>query len=110
MIATTTRLEVRGLRGWVRFFRHIVRVRKQLDRPPGLVHMELRGLRTLTVWNDRRSMQKFRNSGAHRNAMIAWPGIGRATSVTWEVDGVPSWEDALARYAETYAPKPGAAS
>lgn len=98
MIATATRLQVSGLRGWFHFLMRIGAVNRQLRNPPGLLHREVRGLRTLTVWTDRESMTAFRNGGAHKMAMLTIPKIGRATSVSWEVDRPPTWDEALAKY------------
>ena len=53
-----------------------------------------RDLFTVTLWDDGRSMQNFRNSGAHGRVMSTWPRYGPAsTFAVWKADDtqLPSW-------------------
>jgi heme-degrading monooxygenase HmoA len=98
MIAAATQLHVMGLIGRLLFLRHLHRVRKQLRGHPGLISFDFhRSRRTLTVWEDAGSMRQFRDSGAHREAMIDTPRIGRARTIAWEVAKAPTWQEAIAR-------------
>jgi heme-degrading monooxygenase HmoA len=47
---------------------------------------------TITAWKDEESMKKFKNSGAHKDAMKAMARISdRYRSVHGLMDEVPSW-------------------
>lgn len=94
MIVSATRIRIRGLAGWFRFFRIIGRIRRQLDAAEGLRFAKFRGLTTLTGWDSRAAMQAFRNQGAHLEAMRNTRTIGIATVVTWECTHEPDWAEA----------------
>jgi heme-degrading monooxygenase HmoA len=97
MIAVVTEIEVRGLPGLFRFGLHLLRIRRQLRTAAGLVSVDYRPYRTLTVWHSREAMQAFRNTGAHLDAMKNVRRIGRAKSAAWEVAAIPAWEEAIGR-------------
>ena len=50
---------------------------------------------TITTWDSRESMMKFRNSGAHLEAMKELRNIAsKAKSGHWEADEKPGWKEA----------------
>ena len=58
---------------------------------------------TVTLWEDGRSMQAFRNQGPHGRVMATWPRYGPpSTFAAWKVAGtnVPSWREVGERMAE----------
>lgn len=97
MIASATQVKVKGLCGYVRLCVKLRRVKEQIGKSPGLISVRYRGLRALTLWENLESMQRFRNSGAHLDAMRDANSIGKARSFTWEVTELPKWEDVKAR-------------
>ncbi|MCE9616723.1 MAG: DUF3291 domain-containing protein [Lentisphaerae bacterium] len=98
MIASTTQIHVKGPVATVRLLIHIWRVRRQLARTPGLVALAFhRGWRTLTVWESAEALKRFRDSGAHLDAMRDMGRIGRAKTATWAVAEVPAWPEVIER-------------
>lgn len=97
MIVSATRIRIKGLAGWFRFFRIIGKIRSQLDAAEGLRFAKFRGLMTLTGWENRAAMQAFRNQGAHLEAMRNTRNIGIATVVSWESAHEPTWQEAEAK-------------
>ena len=94
MIASFTELKVKGLMAALKVALLTMKIRKQLKDAEGLVQFEVRGFKTLSIWKDMDAMKNFRNNGPHLTAMKRTRFIGSAASHTWEVDEVPSWEDA----------------
>ena len=98
MLASTTQIQITRPFGTLRLLVHIARVRRQLARCPGLISVAFHpGWRTLTVWENAEALKAFRDSGAHLEAMRATRKIGIARTITWPVDRVPSWPEAIAK-------------
>jgi Domain of unknown function (DUF3291) len=103
MIASVTEIRVKGIVGLSRFLLYLARIRRQLKHAQGLVAVDYHSWKTLTVWEDAQAMERFRNSGAHLQAMKNTRRIGRANVTSWEVAQVPRWEEAIGRLNESKA-------
>ena len=103
MIISTTKFKLKKLSLYGQFFIDTYRVVKQVKKAGGAVHLKINpiSLRTITVWKTREQMLKFRNSGAHLHAMKKSKSFGEITSVTWESDVIPTWQEAIARLQRT---------
>lgn len=99
MIVTATQIEIKSIAGFLRFFPHVVKIRKQLGKCEGLVFIKFNGLRTLTGWQSPEAMKAFRNSGHHLDAMKNVRRIGKAKSITWEAQSEPDWHAAREKLA-----------
>jgi hypothetical protein len=71
---SVTRLRVRSLFLMPQFLWHTLRSQRQLKGSPGLLGSTLanapgRAFWTATVWEDEAAIKRFRDSGAHRQAM-----------------------------------------
>lgn len=68
---------------------HAVRSSSQAKRTEGLVRIKVfyageRSFCTLTSWEGKEQMLNFRNSGAHRMAMILSAKMGEGSTTSWE--------------------------
>lgn len=77
---------------------HAFRSGSQAYRAKGLVHMKTRAAdmwnyQTLTVWMQKEDMLKFRNNGAHLQAMKLSNRMGKGYTVGWESRQIPNRED-----------------
>lgn len=83
-----------------RFWWHAVASMQQARRADGNMLAEARTIKgvqhTLSVWRDRKAMIAFRNSGAHRKAMRAFPSIASGHVIGFEAEEAPGWSDAHA--------------
>ena len=109
MIASTTRLQLRSVRYLIPFIIQVVRVKSQIKKSPGCVGIELRKTKgitfwTKTLWENKRSLTAFSQSGAHKKAipkLKIW--CDEAVHAHWEFDSttMPTWseaENALVKY------------
>ena len=97
MIVTATQIEITRLTGFLHFVLGVRSVKKQLNQDDGVEFFEFQGLCTLSAWMSLDEMKRFRNSGAHLEAMKRLRKIGRAKSITWEAPTAPSWDEAKLR-------------
>jgi hypothetical protein len=100
MIIVATELHVR--RFW-RIFEFTVlstRSMHQAKKAAGCMYASarLKGWRigfTLSAWENKEAMLQFRNTGAHKKAMLRIRKLSiRYKTVRWESDTLPSWQQA----------------
>ncbi len=81
----------------IRFWRHAVAAMWQAQQAPGNFKATARtidGVRhTLTVWESKAAMRAFLYSGAHKQAIRAFPAIATGKTFSFESDRVPDWEE-----------------
>jgi heme-degrading monooxygenase HmoA len=81
--------------------RYAGRAVDQLKKTEGVKHHSLKMQNpvtywTLTAWESRELMLKYRNSGDHLEAMkMTKQMTNNAQAAGWEGDAVPSWKDAM---------------
>lgn len=79
------------------FWWHAIRSMLQAQGAPGNLRAEARAINgvqhTLTVWTDRAAMRRFIVTGAHAQAMRAFPQIATGSTFGFETDRVPDWGD-----------------
>jgi quinol monooxygenase YgiN len=81
-----------------RFMWHAVRAMTQAQKAPGNLSVAARRIdgvhHTLTVWTDAAAMRRFVASGAHLQAMRAFPVIATGKTLGFETrrDKVPGWD------------------
>jgi hypothetical protein len=100
MIVIATQIKFKSIFSLLHFLPMVRKILKQLNEVDGLLFHKLRGVCTLTGWEDIESMKQFRNNGAHLDAMKNIKKIGLAKSVTWETKEEPSWGEAKRRLME----------
>ena len=99
MIASTTKYTFKGIHAFFLFallsFKSIIQAKKA----NGLLAIKIRfrDLRTLTVWESEADMKNFRNSGFHKQAMVASDKLGINRSYSWQTDWIPNWQEAIAK-------------
>lgn len=103
MIAAVTELHLRSIWVFPRFLWHAARSKKQAERSVGVLSVRVtsdgfRIQRTLTLWEDEKSMWAFVRSNPHRKAMKTTGQLSRITRTThFAVDQPPTWNEALER-------------
>lgn len=106
MIIVATELHVRDLFRFISFVRHSIRSANQAKKAEGCLHVWVgnKGWRigyTLTAWKDKSSMQQYRNTGPHKEAMQQISKLSRQyKTLVWETDSIPSWKEAKERLEE----------
>jgi hypothetical protein len=103
MVASITELNLKNFWSYLVFLPHAVRSHRQASKAEGMISIQVRSegilvQRTLTVWQSARDMVNFVKAGPHRNAMASFSRHANPSfTCHFEVDEVPSWEDALNR-------------
>jgi hypothetical protein len=108
MFISVTRMRLKGKRQLPRFFFHTLKSFLQVRKANGV--LKILGDRednltywTLTTWVDIDSMKKYRNSGAHLQAMKASKNIASELEfIHWSDDSLPSWQECKKRLHEKY--------
>ena len=102
-------IPAKSLRSTPAMFRGASSVRKQLGHTDGVIGFSLlaqpltKNYATLSVWRDQAALDVFTAAHPHDELMVALgPQMGQTRFVTWAItgaDGLPTWDDALARLA-----------
>lgn len=109
MLASVTRLRLRSFLYLIPFIIYSRRAARQAGTTEGNRGVRLRksnGLAfwTLTLWENRATMESFRRSGAHRGAMPKlqhWCDQSVVASWETQADEFPSWEEGRRKLAES---------
>ena len=97
LYVSITGLTVRKPWHIVSFFWHSMRSLRQARRAPGNLRAEVRKINgvyhTLTQWEDEKAMRRFLYSGAHKQAIKAFPSIATGGTFGFATDRVPHWDE-----------------
>ena len=105
MIIVATELHVRSFRHFFEFAFYSVRSTLQAKKTKGCIKAEVLngGWRigyTLTAWETKEAMMEFRNSGAHKQAMLKIRKLSpQYKTLWWERDTIPGWDEAKSKLA-----------
>jgi hypothetical protein len=100
MYASVTQLELKSISKIFKFMKYTFRIAKQMKTAKGLVKQQTKAKNlyvyfTLTVWDNKEDMFRFRNGGAHLEAMKDIKSMAKkAKSASWETDEMPGWKQA----------------
>ena len=101
---SVTGLKLKGPLHAPRFWWHAIRSMTQAQRAPGNMRAGARQINgvnfTISQWQDRAAMRRFMTSGAHAEAMRAFPAIATGKTFGFESDSVPEWEEIYALWLE----------
>ena len=102
MYVSITHFKVKSLWALPLFQWHAFTSYGQANRSLGIISSEAwpekgRVFCTLTLWESKEDMLKFRNSGAHLKAMKISRKLGEGITHGWETDELPDKNEALAR-------------
>ena len=79
------------------FIWHAIRSMAQVQKDPACLDASAKFIKgvahTVTVWESRKDMVAFMRSGAHREAMRAFPHIGTGYCFGFEADKAPPWNE-----------------
>ena len=56
---------------------------------------------TLTAWKTKKDMRKFMLSQVHQKAMKIFPKIATGSTIGYETDKMPTWDEALLMWRKT---------
>ena len=102
MYVIITHFKVKSIWALPLFQWHAYRSYGQANSSRGIISSEAwpekgRVFCTLTLWESKAAMLKFRNSGAHLQAMKMSHKLGTGITHSWEAHELPGKEEALAR-------------
>lgn len=106
MLIVATELHVRNFWKFIPFVKYSTRSTKQAKQAEGCLHVWVgnKGWRigyTLTAWKDKASMQHYRNTGPHKEAMKQIANLSKQyKTLVWEAEQLPDWKDAKAKLDE----------
>jgi hypothetical protein len=99
MYVSVTALKANGFLAAIRFWLLAVPALKQAKSSAGVLFCEVKSVdgfhHTLTIWNTKKDMRKFVLSPIHRKAMKIFPKIATGSTIGYEADKMPSWDEAL---------------
>ena len=105
MYISVTALKARGFFSAVRFWLLAVPVFKQARSSAGILFCEAKSVdgfhHTLTAWKTKKGMRKFVLSPIHRRAMKIFPNIATGSTIGYETDKTPTWDEALLMWRKT---------
>ncbi|OQW54908.1 MAG: hypothetical protein A4S14_14755 [Proteobacteria bacterium SG_bin9] len=95
MYVSITGLRLKSVRQMPRFWWYAIRAMRQAKRAPGNILAETRTIdgvhHTLSVWENEAAMRRYLVSGAHREAMRVFPEIASGSTLGYEADTPPDW-------------------
>jgi len=108
MYCSFTQFEVKKWWALPLFQWHVFRSSSQANKSKGLLSIQAwhaGGMIfcTLTVWESKEDMLKFRNSGAHLLAMKLSYKMGKGKAVGWESNGMPTKAEGKEKLAQKLA-------
>jgi hypothetical protein len=105
MYVSVTALKAKGFLSAIRFWLLAVPVFKQAKSSAGVLFCEVKSVdgfhHTLTAWKTKKDMRKFVLSPTHREAMKIFPRIATGSTISYQTDRVPSWDEALLKWRES---------
>ena len=104
MYVSVTALKTRGFLSAIRFQLLAVLVFKQARSSAGILFCEVKSVdgfhHTLTAWKTKKDMRKFGLSPIRRKAMRIFSKIATGSTIDYQTDKMPTWDQALFDLAE----------
>ena len=99
MYVSVTVLRSNGFWSTILFWLLAVPAFKQAKSSAGILFCDVKSVdgfhHTLTVWKTKKGMRKFMLSPIHRKAMKMFPKIATGSTIGYETDKMPRWDEAL---------------
>ena len=99
MYVSVTALKTNGFFSAIRFWLLAAPTFKQAKSSQGVLFCEVKSVdgfhHTLTAWESKKDMKKFVSSPIHLKAMKIFPKIATGSTIGYEADKIPSWDEAL---------------
>jgi hypothetical protein len=99
-----TGLRIKSVWHYLTFARHAVPCKQEAKSTPGNVFTDTKlvdgVLHTLTAWESKTAMIKFKFSSAHKQAMAVFPTIATGKTYGYWTDEIPNWDAALVIWQE----------
>ena len=100
MYVSVTALKANGFLSAIRLWLLAVPAFKQAKSSGGVLFCEVKSVggfhHTLTIWKTKKDMRKFVLSPIHRKAMKIFPKIATGSTIGYEANKMPGWDEALA--------------
>ena len=104
MYVSVTALKAKGFLSAIRLWLLAVPVFKQAKSSAGVLFFGAKSVdgfhHTLTAWKTKKDMRKFVLSPTHREAMKIFSKIATGSTINYQTDRVPSWDEALLKWRE----------
>ena len=105
MLVSVTALKTRGFLSAIRCQLLAVLVFKQARSSAGILFCEVKSVdgfhHTLTAWKTKKDMRKFGLSPIRRKAMRIFSKIATGSTIGYETDKMPTWDEALLMWRKT---------
>ena len=102
MYVSVTGLKAKGFLAAIRFWLLAVPAFKQAKSSGGVLFCEVKSVdgfhHTLTIWKITKDMRKFVLSPIHKRAMKMFPKIATGSTIGYEADKMPGWDEALSTW------------
>ena len=99
MYISVTALKARGFLSAIRFWLLAVPVFKRAKSSVGILFCEVKSVdgfhHTLAAWKTKTDMRKFVLSQVHQKEMKIFPKIATGSTIGYETDKMPTWDEAL---------------
>lgn len=99
MYISVTGLRLKKRWFFLQFIWHAVRSRHQAVRSKGVLHVAVTSRQgtqhTLTAWDSKDSMEAFKYSGAHKQAIKVFRQFFEGKTYGYDSDSIPDWDEAL---------------
>ena len=97
--------KTRGFLSAIRFRLLAVPVFKQAISSAGILFCDARSVdgfhHTSIAWKTKKDMRKFVLSPTHRKVMKIFPKIAKGSTIGYETDKMPTWDEALLMWRKT---------
>jgi len=99
MYVSVTALKTKGFFSAIRFWLLAIPTFRQAKSSKGVLFCEVKTVdgfhHTLTAWETKKDMKQFVSSPVHLKAMKVFPQIATGSTIGFEADEIPSWNQAL---------------
>ena len=99
MYVSVTGLKAKGFLAVIRFWLLAVPALRQSKSSADVLFCEVKSVdgfhHTLTIWKTKKDMRKFVLSPIHMRAMKMFPKIATGSTIGYEADKIPRWDEAL---------------
>jgi hypothetical protein len=99
MYVSVTALKTNGFLSAIRFWWLAIPTFRQAKSSKGVLFCEVKTVdgfhHTLTAWETKKDMKQFVSSPLHLKAMKVFPKIATGSTIGFEADEIPSWNEAL---------------
>ena len=102
MYVSITGLKTKTIFSWFKFWFLAIPAFREAQKQKGIIFCETKKIKnyhhTLTVWESKEDMHKYKISNSHLKAMQSFKNIATGKVFSYETNSIPSWDEALERF------------